>query len=592
MDVFSDLREWSLAEVMQMPRTTGFKLLGAALLLAGCSSGSSDNSGTGGVAAGGAGTGGGSSGSSTGGSADVGGGSVGSGGSTNGPGGGGAGGGPSAGVGGAQGTDAGSTSGAGGAGGTTASGDAATGADGAAGPALPLVVTSAQNAYWRMGMLTTSTANATLTVDANTTFQTIEGFGGAFNEVGWRYLSMLSAADRTTALKLLFDRTDGANFLYGRIPIGASDYATTRYTDDESPGDFSMAQFSINQDQMFLIPYVKAALATNPSIHLWGSAWTPPTWMKNGPFTTSSAFDGGNMKGDAQTLEAFALYLTKWVQAYAQQGLTIEMVVPQNEPNYAQGYPSCIWSPTVFDTFVANHLGPMLAMQNVSTKIFLGTMSKTSSPGDTDVMAAVLGDANAMKYIGGFGMQWTMQNNGALNFSGNASVASAVSSSHLTIWQTEHQAGNYPWAGGFVSSRAPNDHAYGIESWGLIRNWLRAGANSYSAWNMVLDTGGLGNDTIRVWPQDSLLVVDTNARTVNATPAYYVFRHFSQYIQPGATRIATTGSLDSLAFKNPDGSIVTVIYNSGTSAAQTILSVGGAKLQFTVPASGFATVVK
>ena len=31
-------------------------------------------------------------------------------------------------------------------------------------------------------------------------------------------------------MKLLFDATDGAHFVMGRIPIGASDYALTRYT--------------------------------------------------------------------------------------------------------------------------------------------------------------------------------------------------------------------------------------------------------------------------------------------------------------------------------------------------------------------------
>jgi glucosylceramidase len=297
------------------------------------------------------------------------------------------------------------------------------------------------------------------------------------------------------------------------------------------------------------------------------------------------------MKSDAQTLQAYALYLQKWVQAYGQQNLNIEMIVPQNEPNYAQGYPSCLWSPSTFDTFVGKYMGPAFA--NMSTQIFLGTMSKTSSPGDTDVMAAVFADPTAKAFIKGYGMQWTMQSGGSFNFSGNNTVSSGVTSSHLPIWQTEHQAGNYPWiTASFNKTKAPNDFAYGVESWGLIRDWMKSGANSYSAWNMVLDTVGLGNDTVRVWPQDTLLVVDTNAKTLSAAPAYYVFRHFSQYIQPGATRVATSGSLDTMAFKNPDGSLVTVLYNSGSSAAQTILSVGGAKLQFTVPASGFATVVK
>jgi glucosylceramidase len=478
--------------------------------------------------------------------------------------------------------------------GSDAGADGGTEAGSATGPARPFVFTTASGAYWQPGAVTTSAGNATLTVNAATTYQTVSGFGGAFNERGWQYLQMLTPSDQAAALAFLFDANDGANFQYGRIPIGASDYAIARYTDDEVTGtDYGMSQFSIGEDQKCLIPYVKAALAINPRMHLWGSAWTPPTWMKTGPFTTSSAFDGGNMKSDSQTLQAYALYLAKWVQAYGQQGITVEMVVPQNEPSYAQGYPSCIWAPAVFDAFVAKNLGPLFASMNVSTQIFLGTMSKTSSPGDTDIMAALLADATAKPFIKGFGLQWTMQSNGSLNFSGNSGVSTGVGAAHLPIWQTEHQAGNYPWSTStFNVAKAPNDYTYGVETWGLIRDWLKAGANSYSAWNMVLDTVGLGNDTTRVWPQDTLLVVDTTAKTVTASPAYYVFRHFSQYIQPGATRIATSGSLDSLAFKNPDGGIVTVIHNAGTSAAQTVLAVGGTTLQFSIPANGFATVVK
>ena len=36
-----------------------------------------------------------------------------------------------------------------------------------------------------------------MTVTDTTTYQRIDGFGGAFNELGWNNLSMLSAADRT-----------------------------------------------------------------------------------------------------------------------------------------------------------------------------------------------------------------------------------------------------------------------------------------------------------------------------------------------------------------------------------------------------------
>ena len=89
---------------------------------------------------------------------------------------------------------------------------------------------------------------------------------------------------------------------------------------------------------------------------------------------------------------------------------------------------------------------------------------------------------------------------------------------------------------------------------------------------MVLDTAGKNLDTMRPWPQNALLTVNTSSKTLNITPAYYVFRHVSQYVDPGAKVVGTSGG-DALAFKNPDGTIVAVVYNSG--AAQKLHRLGG-----------------
>ena len=93
------------------------------------------------------------------------------------------------------------------------------------------LVTSAPNAYWNTDRHADRRrpATAEVTVNDATTMQTWEGFGGAFNEMGWNYLQMLSQADRDRAMQLLFG-ADGARFAFGRIPIGASDYAMSRYT--------------------------------------------------------------------------------------------------------------------------------------------------------------------------------------------------------------------------------------------------------------------------------------------------------------------------------------------------------------------------
>jgi glucosylceramidase len=155
----------------------------------------------------------------------------------------------------------------------------------------------------------------------------------------------------------------------------------------------------------------------------------------------------------------------------------------------------------------------------------------------------------------------------------------------LEIWQTEHQCGNFP--NGSNSNRAPNDFAYGVESWGYIRDWIKLGVNHYSAWNMVLDTVGRSLDTVRPWAQNAPLVVDVAAQELIVSPAYYVMRHVSQYADPGGNVVGTSSN-DAIAFKNPDGTIVAVIY---ANAARTItVSIAGKRLQFQMPGQGWATL--
>jgi glucosylceramidase len=225
------------------------------------------------------------------------------------------------------------------------------------------------------------------------------------------------------------------------------------------------------------------------------------------------------------------------------------------------------------------YLGPTLVKRNLTTEVWCGTMSK--DPDDTNIAKATALDADAMKVVKGFGVQW------------NLTAAVATLAAKGPVMQTEHRCGNYNfdspyWDKSRYDSKKPqNDHLYGEESWQLIRDWIVSGVNSYSAWNMVLDSVGMSLDN---WPQNALLVVDRSAKTLTATAAYYAFRHYSRYVAPGATRIAIKGSTDALAFKNTDGSIVTEIYNGTAAAKKTTLAVGSALYQFDVPSHGWATL--
>jgi glucosylceramidase len=302
--------------------------------------------------------------------------------------------------------------------------------------------------------------------------------------------------------------------------------------------------------------------------------------MKDGPFNDEFPFDGGKAKSDATTLTTLANYFVKFIQAYGELGMKIEIVSPQNEPGYSGTYPTCAWDPTAYATFVGKYLGPALSTASLQVKIMLGTFN--AGTGDTDIVSTVMADATAKGYIKVLGYQWGM----------DANIASAKAY-NVPIWQTEHKCGNYNFStpywdqSRYSASKPQNDHLYGEESWQLIRDWIVAGVSSYSAWNMVLDTVGmsLGN-----WPQNALLTVDRSAKKLNVTAAYYAFRHFSQYIQPNATRVDVKGSTDAVAFVNPDGSTITELYNKGSASLKTTVQVSGAFYQLDVPAHGWATL--
>ena len=133
------------------------------------------------------------------------------------------------------------------------------------------VITSGKNNYWKTGTSTESNGNANITVNENQKHQKWRGLGGTFNEAGWDALNVLSESERDRAIKLLFDVNDGIGFTWGRIPVGASDYALERYTLNETANDFEMEHFTIERDKQYLIPYIKAALAVKPDIRFWAS---------------------------------------------------------------------------------------------------------------------------------------------------------------------------------------------------------------------------------------------------------------------------------------------------------------------------------
>jgi len=507
-----------------------------------------------------------------------------------------------AGAGTAGGSVAGTGNGSGGGSAGTGNGSAGTGNPQAGGTSVaePELVTSGEGDYWKVATLTKGGTTATVTVTSTATKQAWDGWGGTFNEKGAQMLNGLDATKQAEVMKKLFDVKDGIGFTWGRIPIGPSDYAIERYSFQDS----ATATFSIEHDKTAsatskapIMPFIKAAMAVKPDIKFWGSAWTPPPWMKTGASTAadSKGYDKGSMINTKANLDAYATYLVNWIKAYEAEAIKINFIVPQNEPGWAQAYPSCAWGsykdgndehygPAFLGDFVKNNLAPALTAASLTTNIWYGTFSNDGAFND---YWSNVPDKSLLK---GVTLQW-----------GTITEVEKVVAAGYKVMQSEHQCGNYPWltdkatseanadATHFLADHAPNNHAYGQETWDLIKSWIDKGVNSYSAWNMVLDKGGFNLDKSRPWPQNALIMVD--GTTVKYTAAYYVFRHVAQFVEPGATVLKTTGG-NALAFKNPDGTVVVIVYNSGASAAMQVVSIDGTMYQVNVPAKGWATVNK
>ncbi len=406
---------------------------------------------------------------------------------------------------------------------------------------------------------------AAATVDSSKKYQEIEGWGGCFNERGWKAMEVLSDADRTDLMKSMFDPGEGLKLNLCRTPIGSSDYATELYSLDETPGDYDMAHFSIARDEQRLIPYIRSAMSLRSDLKVWGVPWSPPAWMK-----TSNALAGGNIKDDDRTMDALALYFVRYVQAYQAEGIPVYMVMPQNEPCYHTKYSSCVWTGQQLTDFIGKHLGPAFKENQLKCEIYLGTFPR-SDKGKWDyptVVAPLLDDPAGNAFVTGIGCQW-----------GGDPVMRDTHRLHpeKKLMQTENECGK----------TNTNDWPFAIHQFNRAQTWFEAGANSSMIWNLVLDETGLSTAG---WAQCSPIVIDQATKKVRYTPYYYCYRHFSSFVKPGAHRISITGSWTArLAFENPDGEIIIVTQNSTAADLSITLSVDGRTIRPTLPAQSFST---
>ena len=102
------------------------------------------------------------------------------------------------------------------------------------------------------------------------------------------------------------------------------------------------------------------------------------------------------------------------------------------------------------------------------------------------------------------------------------------------------------------------------------------GANGWLDWNLLLDLRGGPNHVANFC--DAPLVADPVANRVYYQSSYYYIGHFSKYVAPGARRIhcATTDPrLETVAFRNPDHTVVLIVFNPSAEECRFQLVIDG-----------------
>lgn len=435
-------------------------------------------------------------------------------------------------------------------------------------------VTSTMSEPWAKGVTAPSGGTSdTLFVNCSKTEQTIDGFGVSFSELSARSLNLLSEKDRKKVLDELFVPGKGANLTINRCPIGANDFSYDFYSYDETKGDFLMKDFSISRDRELLLPLIKEAQKRNPDMKIWSVPWCPPTWMKrNHHYAMKPARvndlprSGRGREGedmfiqDEKYFEAYALYFEEYIKAYREQGVDIFMVMPQNEMNSDQNFPSCCWTSAGLNRFLEKLCPRMKAL---GVEVFFGTCERPNAA----LVDTILTHPTVGPEIKGVGFQWRGKD-----------ALPVIRSKYpkLKYIQTEQECGN-----------GLNDWTGATYRWQLFKHYLSNGVSIYDYWNLSLKA----RESSRWgWRQNSLVLVDPAEHTYRYTIEYYLLKHFSHYVLPGAKAITLPSDKDALAFRNPDGSIIVIAANFNKEAKDLTVSISGDKTTVTLKPESFSTL--
>ncbi len=381
--------------------------------------------------------------------------------------------------------------------------------------------------------------SATLVVDTDVRYQTIEGFGGSIAHEMWS----LKHYDSTYYNMIVDD-------------LGVSLVRLFLQPDFEpQQGTFNTTTGAAGT----LLGICRKLSAAG--LH-WAAptVFTPPAWMKD----NNSEVNGGSLL--PEMYDAFAEYYVRYIRAIEQCGLEICAVSPENEPAWAQWYVSCVYSvKQMHDVVVC--LGQRFAAEGMSVRVFSAEDVYTNS---WQMYArATVGDAVAGQYT----------DIAAVHHDAVLPTGAAIASYRRDRALLESYAAS--------AGKAP----YGIGFWNSEVHATPIDASAVDPWAEAMDVAqslqmSLRDAKMSAWLMGSITVEPGNTGSESIMlqqtpgPRYHVCKQFFRYVRPDAAMVDAAcddSTILATAFVHSGDQTMSVVLVNPTEGARTVaLSVEGA----------------
>ena len=430
-------------------------------------------------------------------------------------------------------------------------------------------------------------------------FQTITGFGGSFTQSSAHLLNGLSKEKRKEVIDAYFS-DEGARYSLTRTHMNSCDFSTEQYFYAPVADDMNLDSFSIEHDRGDIIPFIKEAMAvSSDGFNIISSPWTAPPWMKD-----NNHHVGGKLL--PKYYEPWALFYSKYLDAYKAEGIDIWGLTVVNEPNgNGNNWESMHFSPKEMTDFVRDYMGPQLEKDGHNVKILGYDQNRAGIKEWVDEMYK---NEASSKYYSGTAIHWyestyevfpedlQYAHNKAPNkylIETEGCVDSEVPKWKDDNWYWSKETTDWGWDWAtekdkYLHPKYAPVNRYARDIIGCLNNWV----DGWIDWNMLLDKQG-GPNWFKNWCVAPVLV-DTETDEVYYTPIYYTMAHFSKFIRPGALRIGMETDdkdLQATAAQNPDGTIAIVVFNEDNRAKNFTIELNGSSKSISIDPQAIQTIV-